>query len=74
MVQPVLLGQLIVYFEKYDKADEKAFHVALGYAAALSVCTIGLALLHHLYFYQVQRAGMKIRLAMCHMIYMKVSQ
>lgn len=74
MVQPVLLGQLIVYFEKYDKADEKAFHVALGYAAALSVCTIGLALLHHLYFYYVQRAGMKIRVAMCHMIYMKVSQ
>lgn len=71
VVQPVLLGQLIVYFEKYDVADEKAFHVALGYAAALSVCTIGLALLHHLYFYYVQRAGMKIRVAMCHMIYMK---
>lgn len=74
MVQPVLLGQLIMYFENYSVADQNAFHVALGYAAALSVCTIGLAILHHLYFYYVQRAGMKIRVAMCHMIYMKVSQ
>lgn len=74
VVQPVLLGQLILFFENYNPDDPKAFHVALGYAAGLSVCTIGLALLHHLYFYYVQRAGMKIRVAMCHMIYMKVSE
>ncbi|XP_076579274.1 ATP-binding cassette sub-family C member 4-like [Chaetodon auriga] len=71
VVQPVVLGQMILYFENYDPDDTKAFHETLGYAAGLSICTIGLALLHHLYFYHVQRAGMKIRVAMCHMIYKK---
>lgn len=73
-MQPVFLGQLILYFENYNPDDQRALHVALGYAAALSFCTIGLAMLHHLYFYYVQRAGMKIRVAMCHMIYRKVSR
>ncbi|XP_035533961.1 multidrug resistance-associated protein 4-like [Morone saxatilis] len=71
VIQPVVLGQMIRYFESYDPNDTKALHQSLGYAAGLSLCTIGLALLHHLYFYHVQRAGMKIRVAMCHMIYKK---
>ncbi|XP_008276233.1 ATP-binding cassette sub-family C member 4 [Stegastes partitus] len=71
VIQPVFLGQLIRYFETYDPNDMIALYENLGYAAGLSVCTIGLALLHHLYFYHVQRAGMKIRVAMCHMIYKK---
>ncbi|KAF6715603.1 Multidrug resistance-associated protein 4 [Oryzias melastigma] len=71
VVQPVVLGKMIEYFESYDPDNVKAFHETLGYAAGLSILTIGLALLHHLYFYHVQRAGMKIRVAMCHMIYKK---
>ncbi|XP_070786421.1 ATP-binding cassette sub-family C member 4-like isoform X1 [Enoplosus armatus] len=71
VIQPVILGKMIQYFESYDPDDTAALHETLGYAAALSACTIGLALLHHLYFYHVQRAGMKIRVAMCHMIYKK---
>ncbi|XP_051282902.1 ATP-binding cassette sub-family C member 4 [Dicentrarchus labrax] len=71
VIQPVVLGQMIRYFENYDPNNMKALHQSLGYAAGLSLCTIGLALLHHLYFYHVQRAGMKIRVAMCHMIYKK---
>lgn len=74
VVQPVFLGKIIVYFENYNPEDQKALYETLGYAAAMSLCTIGLALLHHLYFYYVQRAGMKIRVAMCHMIYKKVSR
>ncbi len=74
MIQPVVLGVLIRYFESYDPEDMQALYETLGYAAALSICSIGLALLHHLYFYHVQRAGMKIRVAMCHMIYKKVSR
>lgn len=46
-------------------------HTAYGYAAVLSLCTLILAILHHLYFYHVQCAGMRIRVAMCHMIYRK---
>ncbi|XP_036071587.1 multidrug resistance-associated protein 4 isoform X2 [Oryzias melastigma] len=71
VVQPVVLGKMIEYFESYDPDNVKAFHETLGYAAGLSILTIGLALLHHLYFYHVQRTGMKIRVAMCHMIYKK---
>ncbi|XP_070711625.1 ATP-binding cassette sub-family C member 4-like [Pempheris klunzingeri] len=71
VVQPVVLGKMIMYFENYEPDNKKALHEAFGYAAVLSICTFGLALLHHLYFYHVQRTGMKIRVAMCHMIYKK---
>lgn len=68
----MLLGKIIEYFERYDPADTAAVYDAYCYAAGISVSTIALALLHHLYFYNVQRAGMKIRVAVCHMIYKKV--
>ncbi|KAL6455854.1 hypothetical protein MHYP_G00357050 [Metynnis hypsauchen] len=71
VVQPVFLGKLIQYFENYNPEDMGALYEAYGYAAGVSLSTLGLALLHHLYFYHVQRAGMKIRIAMCHMIYKK---
>uniref|UniRef100_A0A674F3Y4 ATP binding cassette subfamily C member 4 (PEL blood group) n=1 Tax=Salmo trutta TaxID=8032 RepID=A0A674F3Y4_SALTR len=71
MIQPVLLGKLIQYFESYDPDNMDALYEACGYAAGVSLSTLGLAALHHLYFYHVQRAGMKIRVAMCHMIYRK---
>ncbi|CAL1598298.1 unnamed protein product [Knipowitschia caucasica] len=71
VVQPVFLGKIIQYFESYDPSDSAALHRALGYAAGLSFCSISLALTHHLYFYHVQRIGMKVRVAMCHMIYKK---
>ncbi|CAJ1086990.1 multidrug resistance-associated protein 4 [Xyrichtys novacula] len=71
VIQPVVLGKMVQYFENYDPDNTQALYDALGYAAAMSICTIGLALLHHLYFYHVQRTGMKIRVAMCHMIYKK---
>uniref|UniRef100_A0A665WHX0 ATP-binding cassette, sub-family C (CFTR/MRP), member 4 n=1 Tax=Echeneis naucrates TaxID=173247 RepID=A0A665WHX0_ECHNA len=74
VVQPVILGKMIEYFENYDPNDKTALHETIGYAVGLSVCVIGLAVLHHLYFYHVQRTGMKIRVAMCHMIYEKVSR
>ncbi|KAF7669999.1 hypothetical protein LDENG_00090130 [Lucifuga dentata] len=71
LIQPVILGKLIQYFENYNPEDKNALNETFVYAAVLSVCTIGLAVLHHLYFYHVQRSGMKIRVAMCHMIYRK---
>uniref|UniRef100_A0A8C3IPE3 ATP binding cassette subfamily C member 4 (PEL blood group) n=1 Tax=Chrysemys picta bellii TaxID=8478 RepID=A0A8C3IPE3_CHRPI len=71
LIQPVFLGKIINYFEFFDPLDTAALNFAYGYAAALSVCTLILAITHHLYFYHVQRAGMKLRVAMCHMIYRK---
>ncbi|XP_023819171.1 multidrug resistance-associated protein 4-like [Oryzias latipes] len=70
VVQPVVLGKMIEYFENYDPDNAKAFHETLGYAAGLSILTISMVS-YQLYVYQVQMAGMKIRVAMCHMIYQK---
>ncbi|XP_077392260.1 ATP-binding cassette sub-family C member 4-like isoform X4 [Festucalex cinctus] len=69
VIQPVLLGKLIEYFESPDAAGPTA--EAYSYALGISLSTVWMAILHHLYFYHVQRAGMKIRVAMCHMIYRK---
>uniref|UniRef100_A0A8C4VW10 Multidrug resistance-associated protein 4 n=1 Tax=Gopherus evgoodei TaxID=1825980 RepID=A0A8C4VW10_9SAUR len=71
IIQPVFLGKIINYFEVFDPLDTAALNFAYCYAAALSVCTLILAITHHLYFYHVQRAGMKLRVAICHMIYRK---
>uniref|UniRef100_A0A8C2XI91 Multidrug resistance-associated protein 4 n=1 Tax=Cyclopterus lumpus TaxID=8103 RepID=A0A8C2XI91_CYCLU len=70
VIQPVLLGKIIEYFESNDQTNT-AVHEAYSYAVGISLTTIILSVLHHLYFYHVQRAGMKIRVAMCHMIYQK---
>uniref|UniRef100_A0AAY4E1J1 Multidrug resistance-associated protein 4 n=1 Tax=Denticeps clupeoides TaxID=299321 RepID=A0AAY4E1J1_9TELE len=71
VVQPVFLGKLIQYFERYDPANKQELYEAYGYAAGVSLSAIILAIMHHLYFFHVQRAGMKLRVAMCHMIYKK---
>ncbi|XP_061925145.1 ATP-binding cassette sub-family C member 4-like [Entelurus aequoreus] len=71
LVQAWLLGKVIEYFEKPNARSPAAVYEAYGYAAGIAMSTFWAALLHHLYFYQVQRAGMKIRVAMCHMIYRK---
>ncbi|KAM9321307.1 ATP-binding cassette sub-family C member 4 [Gastrophryne carolinensis] len=70
VIQPIFLGNVISYFEMTDPSDAALTNAYIN-AAALSVCTLLLAVLHHLYFYHVLRAGMKLRVAMCHMIYKK---
>ncbi|KAM3608366.1 uncharacterized protein V6R79_023940 [Siganus canaliculatus] len=71
VIQPLLLGKMIEYFETYDPNNTTAMYEAYSYAAGISLSTCALNILHHLYFYNVQRAGMKIRVAVCHMIYQK---
>ncbi|XP_075333092.1 ATP-binding cassette sub-family C member 4-like [Odontesthes bonariensis] len=71
VIQPLLLGKIIQYFENDHPDDQRSLHMAYGYAAAMSVSTFGLTILQHLYYYHVLRIGMKIRVAMCHMIYRK---
>ncbi|MCJ8729846.1 hypothetical protein PDJAM_G00111100 [Pangasius djambal] len=71
LVQPVFLGKLIQYFENCDPSNMDALYEAYGYAAGVCLSTLILALMHHLYFFHVQRAGMRFRIAMCHMIYKK---
>ncbi|XP_070222851.1 ATP-binding cassette sub-family C member 4-like isoform X1 [Bos mutus] len=62
---------MISYVENYDPTDSAALHEAYGYAAGLSTCVLMWAVLHHLYFYHMQRVGMRLRVAVCHMIYRK---
>uniref|UniRef100_A0A674ETS9 Multidrug resistance-associated protein 4 n=1 Tax=Salmo trutta TaxID=8032 RepID=A0A674ETS9_SALTR len=71
VIQPVFLGKLIQYFEKYDPNNMDELYEAFGYAAGVSLSTVALTVLQSLYFYHVLRTGMKIRVAMCHMIYKK---
>uniref|UniRef100_A0A8C3AM35 Multidrug resistance-associated protein 4 n=1 Tax=Cyclopterus lumpus TaxID=8103 RepID=A0A8C3AM35_CYCLU len=71
VIQPLLLGKVIMYFENYDPDDQRSLHMVYSYAAAMSLSTFGLTILQHLYYYRVQRIGMKIRVALCHMIYRK---
>ncbi|XP_010629028.1 multidrug resistance-associated protein 4 isoform X1 [Fukomys damarensis] len=71
VIQPLFLGKVISYFENHDPTDSVALYRAYGYASVLTFCTLFLAILHHLYFYHVQCAGMRLRVAMCHMIYRK---
>ncbi|XP_056411570.1 ATP-binding cassette sub-family C member 4 isoform X4 [Hyla sarda] len=70
VIQPIFLGNVITYFEIDDPSDAALANAYIN-AAALSVCTLLLAVLHHIYFYHVLRAGMKLRVAMCHMIFKK---
>ncbi|CAJ1086991.1 LOW QUALITY PROTEIN: multidrug resistance-associated protein 4-like [Xyrichtys novacula] len=71
VIQPFLLWKIIQYFENYDPDDQTSLYMVYGYAAAMSVSAFGLTFLQHLYYYHVQRTGMKIRVALCHMIYKK---
>ncbi|XP_004680354.2 PREDICTED: multidrug resistance-associated protein 4 [Condylura cristata] len=71
VIQPIFLGKIISYFENYDPTDSAALQEAYTYATVLTTCTLVLAILHHLYFYHVQCVGMRLRVAMCHMIYRK---
>ncbi|KAG9492165.1 ATP-binding cassette sub-family C member 4 [Eleutherodactylus coqui] len=70
VIQPIFLGNVISYFEMDDPNDAALANAYIN-AAALSICTLLLAVLHHIYFYHVLRAGMKLRVAMCHMIFKK---
>ncbi|XP_042110927.1 ATP-binding cassette sub-family C member 4-like isoform X5 [Ovis aries] len=71
VVLPVFLGKMVSYVENYDPTDSAALHGAYGCAAGLSACVLVWAVLHHLYFYHMQRVGMRLRVAVCHMIYRK---
>ncbi|KAM7238060.1 hypothetical protein CapIbe_011018 [Capra ibex] len=71
VVQPIFLGKMVSYIENYDSNDSAALHEAYGYAAGLSACVLVWAVLHHLYFYHIQHVGIRLRVAVCHMIYRK---
>ena len=68
IIQPLLLSVVIMYFNNGIQ-KKKAF----VYALALSICALISCFLSHLYFFNVWRIGMKIRLAVSGLIYRKVN-
>ncbi|XP_057563173.1 LOW QUALITY PROTEIN: ATP-binding cassette sub-family C member 4-like [Hippopotamus amphibius kiboko] len=68
---PIFLGKIINYFENSDPTDSAALYKTYTYATVLSACMLIWAILHHFYFCHIQRVGMRLRIAMCHMIYHK---
>ncbi|KAJ1077368.1 hypothetical protein K5549_015509 [Capra hircus] len=64
---------MINYVENSNRTDSATLHEAYGYAAGLSASVLMWAVLHHLCFYHMQRVGMRLRVAVCHMIYRKVT-
>ncbi|KAG7261091.1 hypothetical protein CRUP_024784, partial [Coryphaenoides rupestris] len=73
VLQPVLLGYLVGYLESYDPADAEGLQRAFYLATGISLCTILQVVIHHPYFFHVEHLGMKIRVALCHMIYKKTT-
>ncbi|XP_041822006.1 ATP-binding cassette sub-family C member 4-like isoform X2 [Chelmon rostratus] len=71
VIQPLLLWNIIHYFENYDPDDQRNLTIVYCYAAAMSLSTFALTILQHLYYYHVLRTGMKMRVAICHMMYKK---
>lgn len=74
VVQPLLLWKIIQYFESYEPSDQRSLVAVYCYAAALSLSAFALTILQHVYYYLVLRTGMKMRVAVCHLIYGKVSR
>uniref|UniRef100_A0A8B9Y3L4 Multidrug resistance-associated protein 4 n=1 Tax=Bos mutus grunniens TaxID=30521 RepID=A0A8B9Y3L4_BOSMU len=62
---------LLTHFQNYDPSDSGALFKAYGYTAVLNVCFLILNILHNFFFYYTQRIGMRLRVAMCHIIYRK---
>ena len=68
----MLLGYLLRYLETYETNDYHGLELAYYYALGMSLCSLLLAVIQNSYFHY-QMIGMKIRVALCHMIYKKVS-
>ena len=73
ITMPVLLGYLLRTYESYHPDDHHGMELAYFYSLGMSLCILVLAVNHHSLFFNCQAVGMKIRVAMCHMIYKKVS-
>ncbi|XP_075905473.1 ATP-binding cassette sub-family C member 4-like [Nelusetta ayraudi] len=71
VVQPLLLWKIIQFFESYEPGDQSGLVAVYCYAAALSLSAFALTVLQHVYYYLVLRTGMKMRVAICHLIYRK---
>ncbi|KAJ3584634.1 hypothetical protein NHX12_015129, partial [Muraenolepis orangiensis] len=71
IIQPVLLGKLLEYFEAYQYDDALDPKPAYLYATGISLSVLTLMVILHLFLFKLQSNGMRIRVALSHMIYKK---
>ncbi|KAJ3584312.1 hypothetical protein NHX12_014808 [Muraenolepis orangiensis] len=71
IIQPVLLGKLLEYFEAYQYDDALDPKPAYLYATGISLSVLTAMVILHLFFFKLQSNGMRIRVALSHMIYKK---
>ncbi|GJQ84115.1 hypothetical protein Trydic_g12088 [Trypoxylus dichotomus] len=69
MVQPIALGQLILYYTPNQTAISK--DEAYMYAAAVVLCSLVYVFIIHPYMMGMVHLGMKLRVACCSLIYRK---
>ncbi|KAJ8031340.1 Multidrug resistance-associated protein 4 [Holothuria leucospilota] len=68
MGQPILLGIFVQYFnEESNITTAQAYLCAIG----MSVCAMGITILHHPSFFISSRVGMRIRVAVSALVYRK---
>ncbi|KRT78583.1 ABC transporter ATP-binding protein, partial [Oryctes borbonicus] len=69
MIQPIALGQLILYYTPNQSAISK--DEAYMYAAAVVLCSLIYVFIVHPYMMGIIHLGMKLRVACCSLIYRK---
>ncbi|XP_053965144.1 probable multidrug resistance-associated protein lethal(2)03659 [Anastrepha ludens] len=69
VTQPLFLGGLVNYYANPSNKDDK--YIAYLYAMGVIVFNAVNVLLRHPYMLGIQHIGMKVRLAMCNLIYRK---
>lgn len=69
VLRPILLGKLVAYFSPNQTAVTK--EEAYGYAFGVILVTILSSVYLHAYMFYIQQLGLKIRIAVCSLIYRK---
>ncbi|XP_073846051.1 multidrug resistance protein 5 isoform X1 [Musca autumnalis] len=71
VTQPLFLGGLVSYYAKPENNDSSDLSTAYLYALGVILCSAVNVLFMHPYMLGILHVGMKIRVAMCSMIYRK---
>ncbi|KAH6939777.1 hypothetical protein HPB50_021581 [Hyalomma asiaticum] len=69
VMQPVMLGWVVRYFAHPESITKTEFYLS---AAGVSILGGMHIFTHHPYFFNMQRMGMRIRIACCSLVYRKV--
>ncbi|XP_036361692.1 multidrug resistance-associated protein 4 isoform X2 [Octopus sinensis] len=69
VIQPLLLGKLVSYFTPDSQMTTQQAYL---YGMGVVICILLSCLCNHIFFFNVQRLGMQIRIACCSLMYKKM--